>query len=668
LDFKKVKYFLISLLIFVLFVLQSGLYAQSQRHPYLILTPERVKELKLASQTTHSEIWNYCLELAGEFGTNTVPVSKNAHNKHRFIGDTMPVLGLAYLITNDSQYIKMTERWVSALISVPDWQGSQNLGRSSWIVGCALIYDWLYDELESDLKILVRHKLEKEATVILKENSSHRALSNHLLIETTALGIAGFVLNGYSDKSIKFIEQADQWAQYIINHAPQDGSWGEGVQYWQYGLGYFLRFTEAARTSGFKNYYKEYSWLEKTGFFPIYFSLPQRPTEVINFSDCGSKRYIPAFLTYLPASIYKNGFYQQYANQVFATRQPHKFTWLDFIYYDPEIVAEDINQLPTLKHFSDNDFVIMRSGWDKDATTIGFRCGPAPGHRNQKHPDRLASRGFGPGHGHPDINSFCIYSKGEWLAIDPGYTKLKETRNHNTIIVNGHGQAGAGAKWLDFMAFEARTPAPAILRVESNDVYDYVLGDAGNIYVDEARLKHFRRHLFFLKPNIVIIADDLTAKDESRFEWLLNAFEKIIHISSDQFEISRNSVRLMVNKILPKASQAEISERKIKASDVKGETDVDSGMMKTLNLSVSGVNNAKFLIVLSFLKDENSIIPDISFVNNRLKINHEDRSWQVLYLDEVENKGDPVLVLENPDVRQIYYRFIRNDDQHQSPY
>jgi hypothetical protein len=346
LDFKKVKYFIFSLLILVLFAHQSGLYAQSHRHPHFILTQERVEELKLARQTTHSEIWKYCLELSAEFGTSQIPALKNAQNKYRYIGDSMPVLGLAYLITQDPKYIKMAERWVTALISVPDWSGSQNLGRSSWIVGCALIYDWLYDELESGLKIRIRKKLEKEAGVILEDNSSHRALSNHLLIETTALGIAGFVLNGESDESIKFIKQADRWAQYIINHAPEDGSWGEGVQYWQYGLGYFLRFTEAARTSGFKNYYKEYVWLEKTGFFPIYFSLPQRPTEVINFSDCGSKRYIPAFLMYLPASIYQNGFYQHYANQVFAVRQPHKFSWLDFIYYDPEIISEDINQLP----------------------------------------------------------------------------------------------------------------------------------------------------------------------------------------------------------------------------------------------------------------------------------------------------------------------------------
>ena len=106
-DFKMVKYFIFFLLILVLFAHQSKLYAQSHRYPHLILTQERVEELKLASQTTHSEIWKYCLELSAEFGASQVPVFKNAHNKYRYIGDTMPVLGLAYLITQDPKYIKM---------------------------------------------------------------------------------------------------------------------------------------------------------------------------------------------------------------------------------------------------------------------------------------------------------------------------------------------------------------------------------------------------------------------------------------------------------------------------------------------------------------------------------------------------------------------------------
>jgi hypothetical protein len=131
----------------------------------------------------------------------------------------------------------------------------------------------------------------------------------------------------------------------------------------------------------------------------------------------------------------------------------------------------------------------------------------------------------GPGHAHPDINSFSIFARGQWLAVDPGYSRVKDTRDHSTVIVNGKGQAGEGGAGLDYWAFQQRQPAPAILRAESTREYDTVLADAGGFYVDGAWLRHFRRQVLFLKPDVFVIADDLAAHGSSRFEWLLHAPE-----------------------------------------------------------------------------------------------------------------------------------------------
>ncbi len=631
---------------------------RSSIHPQLILTPEKIELLKNSMMTTHEHLWKLALQSADEFSNEPIPTMKDAHNKYRYIGDTMPVLGLAYWMTSDLSYVKSAEKWISALLAVPEWKGSQNLGRSAWVVGCALLYDWLYEVIDEELRLKIKKRLQAEAPILMNTASDHRALSNHLLIETTALGMIGLIFRDESQESEVFLQQADQWANYIIDHAPLDGSWGEGVQYWQYGLGYFLRYLEACRTSGYKNYYPQYGWLKKTGFFPIYFSLPARPTEVVNFSDCGSKRYIPSFLLYIPASQYENVYFQDYGKKL-EIGKTHKFSWMDFIAYDPSVLQQDINTLPTLKHFSDNDFVTMRSGWDEDATVIGFRCGPAPGHRNQNHPLRLENRGFGPGHGHPDINSFNIFAKGEWLAIDPGYTYLKQTRNHNTMIVNGFGQAGAGEKWLDYMAFESREPVPAILRVESNSVFDYVIGDAGNIYVDEANLKSFHRHLLFLKPDILIIADDLKGKINSKFEWLLNARDSIRQIDRNHFEIIQNDARLWIHPLLPENYRAEIQKRKIKASDVKDESDIECGIMIVLNLQVNNVTEMRFLVVLCALEHGTKKAPDVTFENNQLSISQNDNSWTINYQDQVEKATDQILIVQQPKTGESFYHFLR---------
>ena len=91
--------------------------------------------------------------------------------------------------------------------------------------------------------------------------------------------LRGLALRGEHERAAEFVAKARERADLIIQHAPQDGSWGEGVQYWQYGLGYFLRYLEASKTSGEHDYYPRYAWLKTTGFFPIHFSVPGNPGE-----------------------------------------------------------------------------------------------------------------------------------------------------------------------------------------------------------------------------------------------------------------------------------------------------------------------------------------------------------------------------------------------------
>ena len=438
--------------------------------------------------------------------------------------------------------------------------------------------------------------------------------------------MAGLALEGESEAAGRFLEKARERTDLIIEHAPLDGAWSEGVQYWEYGPSYFLRFLEALKTSGTADYYPRYDWLKKAGYFahPLLASrAASRRREFRRLLHRARGAPVARRLSLLPGG---RRLPQRplpgLSPTRLATPQPYKFSWMDFIAWDPSVKPADFRELPTFKHFDDSGFVMMRSSWRDDATLVGFRCGPAPGHRNQKHPLRLERRGFGPGHQHPDINSFSIFAHGKWLAIDPGYVHMKMTAEHNTVLVNGHGQAGAGREWLDFMAFESREPAPAILRAETHPDYDYVTGDAGNIYVDEARLASFRRHLLFLKPDVVVVADDLVAKAPSRFEWLLQALDTIRPASTGGFMIDEGGVRLAVNPVLPAKYAASLAERPFKASNL-------SGKLVTLNLRAEGVPQTRFLVVLTVLKDASDSAPQVSYTPGKLEIRRPGRSWVV---------------------------------------
>lgn len=600
--------------------------------PRLIINDGKIKELVRSAESIHKQLYKLTIQLADEFAAEEPPLGLSASNHYRRIGESLPSLGLAYLLTEEDKYLHGAEKWIGAMLDVESWKGSQNLGRSAWVSGIAQTYDWLYNDLEGLLKDRISTRLTKETDIIINTASRTRALSNHLLIETSAIGTVGLILDKDEPNREKFLKQADEWTRYIIDNAPLDGSWGEGVQYWQYGLGYFLRYLEGAYTSGYHDYFNEYHWLKKTGKFPIHFSVPDKLTRVINFSDCWTDRYLPAALLYLPASKYRNGVVQDFALKIQASEH-HKLSWFDFLTYDASLDPVDYRTAEEcFHHFEDHGFVTMRSGWEEDATLVGFRCGPGPGHANQAKSERVSNRGYGPGHQHPDINNFVIYANGTWLAIDPGYSKLKETRNHNTLLVNGEGQAGAGEKWLDYMAFQKREPAPGITLAETSPEVDYIIGNAGNIYIDEANLDYFERQLMFIKPDLIIIADRLKAKVNSNYEWLLQANEiaDVIKIPSG-YEVVKERASLSLFPLLPSGILSGVTERLVEANDVNGSPDYgqDKALLKTITLKTGGIETA-YLVILAVNKPGEAR-PEVSMIDGVIRIEKENKETFIKY-------------------------------------
>lgn len=611
--------------------------ASPSREPRLILTPARIAELKAARETTHRDLWAAAAASADTFAQAAVPALHDANNRHRTIGDTLPALGLAYRLTGERRFLEAADRWLRALVAVPEWRGSQNLGRSAWALGGALTYDWLGAELPADTREAVRARLVAEGEILLRETSYWRLLSNHCLIETAALGMIGLALEGQHPRCAEFLRVARERADLIIEHAPADGSWGEGIQYWQYGLGYFLRYIEAAKTSGHHDYYPRYAWLRQTGFFPIHFSVPGRPVETVNIADSGMNDYFAGFVFYLPAAAYGQGYFQDYANRT-RSAHPYKFSWMDFISYDPRVAPRDYTTLPAFHHFTDNGFVVMRSGWSARDTLVAFHCGPGPGHRNQADARRLERRGFGPGHAHPDINGFSLYAGGKWLVLDPGYVREKWTRQENTILVNGRGQAGEGGVWLDYMAFQNRTPPPRILRADTHPEFDYVIGDAGNVYVDEARLRHFRRHLLFLKPDVVIVLDDIGVSGEapSTIDWFLHTGRHAEAVAPQRYESSHDEMRLSIDALQPAGAEHRIATQPLR-------TPATDGTLTSLSLTARVDQRATFLAVLC-ARRAGEPLPRIELRDGRLEIRHGPRRWRIEVAD-AGSRDDPAAPL-----------------------
>lgn len=154
---------------------------------------------------------------------------------------------------------------------------------------------------------------------------------------------------------------------------------------------------------------------------------------------------------------------------------------------------------------------------------------------------------FGSGsHTLADQNSFNLHFRGVPVYRSTGYylnfsdahnlMSYRHTRAHNTILVDGIGQP-----------FTTRAYGK-ITRMLDGDHISYALGDASNAYCGiseypmweqnferagitqtpengfgETPLTKYRRHIFLLHPDVVLIYDELEASKPVRWDWLLHS-------------------------------------------------------------------------------------------------------------------------------------------------
>jgi hypothetical protein len=153
---------------------------------------------------------------------------------------------------------------------------------------------------------------------------------------------------------------------------------------------------------------------------------------------------------------------------------------------------------------------MMRSSWtDPDATLVGFKCGPFMGRTLSQD----AVFDFGTGHQDADSGSFQVFSHGEFLAIDPLYTGCERTEDHSTMLFKSHGQLGEQNAFGSMEALRFGHH-PEIVHAETTRQYDYVVGDVTRAYHPALGLARFVRHLLLLKPDVLLVADEISLREE----------------------------------------------------------------------------------------------------------------------------------------------------------
>jgi len=538
-------------------------------HPRLYLTAERMAELRRAIHTTHASLWPEVLSQADNAVQDgpppyaaTDPYHDDEQLWQRNVGNALPYLALAYRLTGHAPYLDAARHWALASCEYPTWgTGSldgMDLATGHQLFGLALVYDWCHGDLDKQTLSRIREVLVKRSTALFEAAATgdvwwHRShLQNHLWINVCGLGTAGLALLDEVDEAPLWVGLAVARLAATTEALGPDGASHEGLGYWEYGVEYLLKFAHLAEDIlGIDLYHSP--WWSNTARYPLYLSLPRAAWTsrncLVDIAD--SPRYHwygPDHILRHLARRYGDGYAQWLARQSDeANVSAAGASWLNLIWYDPAVPAEHPRSLPTYHWFRDMGIVALRSDWSGHEALAVFKCGPFIGHQAIQ----AFSYDPGGGHVHPDAAHFVLFAQGEWLIRDNGY-QSSHTSQHNTLLVNGAGQLGeSDASFAGTKCLSARA-RPRITAVVARPQLDHVAADATEAYPRDLGLKRFVRHLIFVKPDVLLVLDEVLCDAESNLELRFHPESSVLEPSGDGWLVYGDRSTLRVELLTPK--------------------------------------------------------------------------------------------------------------------
>ncbi|MEI7728917.1 MAG: heparinase II/III family protein [Verrucomicrobiota bacterium] len=514
-------------------------------HPRIFLTDAKIAALKRAIQGPQAGAWLAVQNRADALAA-TRPPAYHASASGRFddpyelwqrdVGSNLPFFALAYRLTGEARYLQAAKDWSLASCGYPHWgvgkaEGS-DLGAGHQLFGLALVYDWLYRDLDAGTLQTIRRALQERGAVMYRATSTQswrdHILQNHLWVNITGLSAAAFAVfdeEGFEATAVPWLARALAKFHRTEQALGPDGANQEGISYWGYAVEYMLKYWNMA--GDLLGEHPSSDWWRHTARYRLYLALPRnswaREQTCVDMGDFSNPPgYGPDYSLRRLAVMNRDGRAQWLAGELdragFVTPTA---SWLNLLWYDPALPEQPPAGLPTLHHFTDMEIVSARTGWSGGDSLLVFRCGPAIGHSAT----RAFDTGVGSGHAHPDANHFVLFANGEWLLRDDGYM-WKMTDQHNTLLVDGKGQVGEGGMWFDGNPQMKLKLQPSVLRAKSAPEFDEIVGDATQAYPATMGLRRYVRHLLFLKPDVLIVADDIQLSAAHKLELRLHPRNK----------------------------------------------------------------------------------------------------------------------------------------------
>ncbi|MDP2684521.1 MAG: DUF4962 domain-containing protein [bacterium] len=537
----------------------------SKEHPRFLYSKENLTEVKEKIKNERKQAWCRFLENVDiwidkginpvypsyqyiqDAGERKIEYRKYYKELEYIVNEGLINASLAFLISGQKKYSNIAKKilielasWPTTLDDVtsvcspfgdePGLQLAKSMHRA---------YDWLYVDLSHEERRIILKACEDRAW-----QTYYRLKNNQDYLTYPGESHAGRLIAYLAEMAIvmnKEIKDSDILLEYSLkaltstypHWGGNDGGWAEGINY---GVNYnalYLPTFEALRIACQYDMWKLPFFTKLRWFF---FYCKSLRSKISPFGDGAEnddiifKRNLSLLMRF-HAQKYNDSYCSWWVKEFDNT---NKISGVMSLMFDDDFVAITPTDLPNAKLFSDIGWVAMHSDISKPDhdTLLLFKSSP-----------------YGSvSHSHADQNTFAIIKGGKALVIPSGYYGpaygmphhsewTRSTKANNCILINGLGQIT-----------RSQDSKGEIIEFYDNKKLSYVLGDAKQAYGD--KLIKCDRHILFLKPGLFLILDDLIAKEESTFQWMLHSIENM-EISQKHITCKRDDAILDIHLSCP---------------------------------------------------------------------------------------------------------------------
>lgn len=590
----------------------------------------------------------------------------------------------AYAIETDDKYLNAAKKWALAACEMPIWGYTYNkpnvdLPPAHLLYAVSFAYDVLFDRLTKEEKETIKNKLVKQAGLMFdyfkyKPKKRYSYSQNHTWIPAAGLAIAAYALMDETDEAKNWAQLSHAIFDRMILTFGTDGYFYESFHYFGFAFRWTIRYFDAhLHATGENLYLPMREKLLGMKRYVMHSILPDREN-VFDFADVGDgslnrngtgKRetlYGEYDILYRLAAVFQDAEAQSVADFIrtqtkFETREP---MWA-FVNHDANLKPAPLANIPTQVRFSDNDTVFWRSSWDKNATAFAFRSAPPEGHHAARLAAKIPDWRQSTGHAHPDANSFIIFANGKYLTGDTGYLGIKNTDDHNTVLVNNRGQEKDGVYDMFKEVPNERLDKIRIAETFGNKDFFYARGEAASGYYPDLNLKRFDRHFLYVAAgNYFVVWDELETEKPAEFTFLLNADREIKLDGGNRADLINETAGLRVIRAAPAEAVSKIVPQMIQARGLPGSVDKGDAEQRGVQLqSVAGKQSRmEFVHFLQpYSTNDKTPAPKLEKTANGLKVNWANSDEDTVNLTGGERsierrrngKSLPKTILQNPN-------------------